>query len=437
MVTVSEYRRTIFDLVSRLRRSEEVPLAASAGHVLVLAEDVHSPADVPPFDNSQMDGFAVSSEDPAVTGAQAPAAPAQTAGDVRAAADASFGGPALPLMPMVPAGRAPEPLRRRHAAPVMTGSRMPAGADCVIPVEQTADGFERADAVSFTESLGELAQPGRFVRRRGSDTAAGERIARAGERLSPALAGVLASCGLAHAPVWAPLRILVVSTGDEVVAPGAERGEAQIFDANGIAVTGALMAAGARIVATLHVSDDPADLFAQVGRWAAQTDLVVSMGGISQGAREVIRLAAAAEAEGSGGAAAGGMVFDAVGMQPGGPQAHGRLAGLPWIALPGNPVSSLVSIEMFVRPALLAVPPERAPRPVAEARLELAAPQDSPTGKLQVRRAHLRPDATVELISGPSSHLLGAYARADALALIGAETTQIADGDEVIVWSIA
>ncbi|MCQ9386192.1 molybdopterin molybdotransferase MoeA [Brevibacterium sp. 50QC2O2] len=430
---VEEYRARIWDLVHVLRRVETVSIAdlAAAPTPVVLAHDVHSPLAVPPFDNSQMDGFAVDSS--FAGGAQSGAGPA--------------GGVAeLPLMPMVTAGSPPPALEPGYAMPVMTGGRIPAGADCVVPVEETEAGFAHRESVRLRADA--QLSPGRFVRTAGSDTAPGALIATAGTVLTPALLGVLASVGLAEVPVLAPVRIALVSTGDEVVAPGQERGPAQIYDANSFAATAALNAAGATVVHVLRVPDDPRLLLDRIAAIRADVDLVVSMGGISKGAKEVLRLAADLEAERAGEQAAGAepagaepaecgeLTFASVAMQPGGPQGCGRLAGLPWIAAPGNPVSTLITIEMFIRPALLGIAPGIAPRPHMRARLNAESGEASPVANTQVRRALLCEDGTVTLQGGPSSHLLAAYARADALAIIPVGVDRVEPGEELDVWRI-
>lgn len=404
------------ELIQRVRTRQIVDLYTCADTPRVLAADVVSAVAVPPFDNSQMDGFAVDVE-------------------------ASAGLRTLPLTPLVPAGHDPGVLPAGHAAPIMTGGRIPAGADAVIPVEKTLAGFGEGASVTFSARVGELGSRGQFVRRTGSDTAQGSVVARRGQVLSPALLGVLASCGVRQVEVLRPLRVLVVSTGDEVVPtprssataqPPAGLGDAQIHDANGPALTAALRAAGAHVIDTVHAPDDPARLVELAHGFAGSVDLVVSSGGISKGAFEVIRLAADAERERTGVAA---MTFHSVAMQPGGPQGLGTLAGVPWVALPGNPVSGLVTVEMFLRPALLGMPAEVPPRVRVQARLALpGAEEPSPAGKLQVRRAHLRADGSVEFIAGPSSHLLGAYARANSLMLIPPEVTSVCDGDTVEAW---
>lgn len=367
---------------------------AGAGY-RVLARSVAAPVPLPPFDNAQMDGFAVR------------------------AADA---GRSVRVVDPVPAGVVPEPLDPGTAAPIMTGARIPLGADAVFPVEATDPGaFPAALGLPTVTVPSDLA-PGTFVRTTGSDLARGAELAPAGSPVTPALLGTLASAGVDEVLVVRPLRVLVVSTGSELRGAG----EATIGDANGIALRAALAAVGAGS-RTVRLPDDPnalvAALDAAVGDWA---DLVLTTGGISAGAYEVVRQALEPR----------GLRVTPVAMQPGGPQAVGTVtfAGrpLPVVSFPGNPVSALVSFEVFLRPVLAAAAGLPAERPTEV--LPAAEGTTSPAAKHQVRRGRVE-GGRVHFVGGASSHLLAHYAAATHLVHVPPGTSVVEPGDPLTVWS--
>ena len=391
-------------LLAPVRGVEVVPLdGRAAGRVAATAQ--RSRVDVPGLDNSQMDGFALAAADLAGAGEAA----------------------TLPLGPMIAAGDAPDALAPGTARPIMTGAPIPAGADLVVPVEESAAGrFDPAgggDAAAEVTLVPTSVASGRFVRTRGSDTRRGDTVLREGRRLTPARIAHLAACGVRDVEVAAPVRTLVLSTGTEVrtagegtLAPGT------LFDANGPGLAAALTEAGAEV---MHVGAVPDDADALLEHLRAQilahdADLVVTSGGVSMGAFEVVRHAAARE-----GAV---LAFPKVAVQPGGPQGIGTLAvedrRVPWLAFPGNPVSALLSCELVARPALGAPARRRLRLP-----LQLEAEETSPPALEQYRRARVLPSGRVRLVGGPSSHLIGGYAAADALVVVPAGTATVRDGD--------
>ncbi|MGO1927232.1 MAG: molybdopterin-binding protein, partial [Brachybacterium tyrofermentans] len=214
----------------------------------------------------------------------------------------------------------------------------------------------------------------------------------------------------------------VLSTGSEVAGPDAAPVAGGVFDANGPGLAAALRAAGADVVARATVPDDAAALVDRLRALIAEhdADLVVTSGGVSAGAFEVVRHAAA----GTGVT----MAFPKVALQPGGPQGIGTLdlpdRRVPWLAFPGNPVSALISCELIARPALGAPPRTRLRLPV-----QLEADEPSPPALEQYRRARLLPSGRVRLIGGASSHLIGSFAAADALVIVPAGIDVVRDGD--------
>lgn len=397
-------------LLAPVRSGEVLPLGALAvGRVARV--DARSRVDVPGHDNSQMDGYAVCTA------------------HLEAALTAD-GSAAMQRGSMIAAGDAPGTLHAGTARPIMTGAPIPQGADAVIPVEESAAGRfepgrgrEREGSENGTVTLAPVSRdPGRYVRRRGSDTHAGDTVLRAGQVLTPARIAHLAACGLADVEVESRLRVIVLSTGSEVAVPGASPVAGGVFDANGPGLSAALTAAGAEVVHCAAVPDDAAALLSRLRALvdSYDADLVVTSGGVSAGAFEVVR-----DAAGSAGVT---MAFPKVAMQPGGPQGIGTLdlpaRRVPWLAFPGNPVSALLSCELIARPALGAPPRTRLRLPVG---VEL--PEPSPLALEQYRRARLLPSGRVRLVGGASSHLIGGLAAADALVIVPVGTDMVHDGD--------
>ena len=399
MRSVDEHRRAVAALISG-RPALSTPTAEVAG--LVLAEDVAAPLSLPVFDNSAMDGYAVRTEDVAAATADHPVE--------------------LPVAEDIPAGRTDILRLSPHTAHrIMTGAPVPAGAGAVVPVEATDGGTGR---VSITAS----ARPGQHIRRAGEDVTAGTVVLRRGAVITPAAVGLAAALGLPELPVIPRQRVLVISTGSELVTPGTPLAPGQIYESNAVMLAAAVREAGGTVVGVATCSDDVDRLRAVLQDHAGRADLVLTSGGVSAGAYEVVK-----DAFGSG----SGVEFVKVAMQPGMPQGAGRLAdGAAIITLPGNPVSALVSFEVFVRPALRAamgLPDPERPRRTAV----LAEPISSPRGKRQFRRGVFDPVAgTVTSYGPPASHHLRWLASANCLLEVGEEVTELAAGDHVAVWDL-
>jgi molybdopterin molybdotransferase len=416
-VDVEQHRADVAELLAVLadRPTEEASLDAGVlGRVL--AADVVAPGPLPRFRNSQMDGFAVRAADVA---AAAPGASVTlpVAGDVAAAPGE------------------PAPLEPGTAVRIMTGAPVPHGADAVVPVEDTdhgtfngAPGAQGAVAPVVEVTRGRAA--GEFVREPGSDVAAGAVVLRAGTVLAPHHVAAAAACGVARLTVLAPVTVAVVSTGSELVTPGAEPGPGQIWDANGPALAAAVTAAGGRVGLRLAVPDDPEGVRAALEDAAARCDLVLTTGGVSQGAYEVVKDALPE------------VTFRSVAMQPGGPQGLGRVGGTPVLAFPGNPVSAQVSFVVFLRDVLRRAgglaPVERVPA-------VLDGAVASPAGRRQLLRGRWvdgdgrAPGAVaprVAVVGGPGSHLVASMAAADVLIDVPALATTLGPGADVTVWPL-
>ncbi len=397
-VSVEAHRDKVRTLLAPLRteeRVERLPLLEALGRGL--AADILAPLDLPPFANSQMDGFAIRSADVPDAGAE------------------------LRVVAPVPAGAAPAELAAGTAAPIMTGAMMPAGADAVVPIEQAVPDSFPLPGEPATVRL-PAAASGTFVRDAGSDIRSGELALGAGTFLGPGQLGLLAALGFTEVPVRPCLRVLLVTTGDEVVEPGNPLGPGKIFDSNGTLLESSMRQAGLQVTRTGISTDRPEELAGLLRRHAPAVDLIVTTGGVSKGAYEVVRQAMAGH----------DVEFTPVAMQPGGPQGIGSFDGVPVLGFPGNPVSCLVSFEMFLRPVLTELFGAPAPRPAVRARLAEAL--TSPPGKHQVRRGTLAPDGTVRLEGGAGSHLVHALALSNALVHVPEGTGALAAGDEVEVW---
>ena len=409
MRSVEEHRRIVADLVIA-RPARSVRLAEAEG--LVLADDVVAPLSLPMFDNSAMDGYAVLASDvPAGTGLEQP---------VR-----------LPVAQDIPAGRTDRlTLAPGTAHRIMTGAPLPEGATAVVPVEVTDAGVDVVE-------IHRAAEPGQHIRRAGEDVTAGTTVLRAGQVISPAVVGLAAALGFGELRVVPRLRVLVVSTGSELIKPGSALLPGQIYESNAVMLAAAVREAGGEVVATPTSDDDVAAFRAALEPHLDETDLIITSGGVSAGAYEVVKDAFGDGVTGDG---VTGVQFAKVAMQPGMPQGAGRVRGVPIVTLPGNPVSSLVSFEVFIRPALrraMSMPFPDRPRRTAVLTEDLT----SPGGKRQFRRGVYSPGirdeiGTVTTYGPPASHHLRWLASANCLLEVDEDTTELTAGQHVQVWDL-
>jgi molybdopterin molybdotransferase len=408
--TVAEHREAALALVAPVG-TERVAVEHADGRVL--AEDVTSASALPRWDNSAMDGYAVRHADVAA---------------------ARPGGPVtLRVLADLAAGSDEEPtVLPGTAARIMTGAPVPPGADAIVPVETT-------DGGTTTVRVDVAPRPAAHIRRVGEDLAAGETVLTACTPLGAAQVAAAASVGRAALVVHRRPRVLVLSTGSELVPPGSPLRRGQIPDSNSYLLAAAVRAAGGEPVRVGAVPDDAGALRAVLESWdrpdedgAPRVDLVVTSGGVSMGAYDVVKELLASHA---------GMQFVAVAMQPGKPQGIGRLpGGTPVLALPGNPVSALVSFEVFVRPVVqrlhgrrdVVVPLETAvvedgwrTPPQREQYMPVVL-RSGPDG-LSVRRA---------VAGGSGSHLVAGLARAEAFAVVPADVEEVRAGDRVRVMRV-
>jgi molybdopterin molybdotransferase len=381
--------------------AEEVPIARARGRVL--ADQVVAAVALPGFDNSAMDGYAVRAAELAGATADRPVE--------------------LPVAADIPAGRTDvPPLEPGTVHRIMTGAPLPPGADAVVPVEQT-------DAGTVRVRLAAEPVVGAHVRRAGEDVRAGDVVLSPGTVLAAPQIGLVAAVGSATVAVRRQPVVLVLSTGSELVAPGSPLRPGQIYESNGPMLAAAVEDAGGRAELLRFVPDDVEEFLGALRARldAGPVDLVLTSGGVSAGAYEVVKDAFAGR----------GVEFGKVAMQPGGPQGAGRVAGLDDVAvvtLPGNPVSSHVSFEVFVRPALRAAIGHPHPdRPAVAA--TLSERWTSPRGRRQFRRGLL--DAvhgTVREVGTPASHRIGALAVAECLVVVPEDVVELAEGGTAEVW---
>jgi len=387
-VSVDEHAAFVRSLLAGLgaRPTERVALADALGRIT--ASPLESPIALPPFRNSQMDGFAVRAAEVADAPVSLP-----IAGEVAAAAGV------------------PAPLARGTAVRIMTGAAVPEGADAIVPVEDT-----EVDAEGTRVRILHPRTAGEYVRESGSDLAAGADVLPAGVKLASRHLAAAAASGLTEVFVRERVRVAVVSTGSELVSPGSTLGPGEIPDSNGVALAAAARATGAVVVHEARVRDDIDRLRAELdAAHDAGAELVVTSGGISKGAYEVVR-----ELLEPLGAWVG-----SVAMQPGGPQATAAYRGMPVIGFPGNPVSAQLSFELFVAPTLRAI----AGMPsAATERLELAEPLTSVPGKRQFLRGRRSDDGRVVVVGGPGSHLVASLAASDLLIVVPEDLTALDAG---------
>lgn len=400
LVSVDDYREGI---LAGLEPLDPITLPLADSHGCVLAEDVVAQWPLPSFDNSSMDGYAV------------------IAGDVSSAAEASP--VTLTVIDDVPAGsRADVALRPGCAVRIMTGAPIPSGTDCIVPVEVTDAG---TDSVEIRERVA----AGSYIRRAGEDVIIGDVVVRAGTLLSSRQLAVIAAVGKGHVVVYPRPRVAVLSTGSELVEPGTPLSKGMISDSNSFLLVSAANEAGAQAYRVPPVPDDAEAFSAAISDQLHRADLILTSGGVSMGAYDTVKEVFSSY---------GTVEFTKVAMHPGMPQGHGVVGEsdnerIPVITLPGNPVSSYISFQNFVRPAINKL---RGLGSTDRPRLavEVTKPLDSPQSKRQFARGRFLDDGRVEPVGGgQGSHVIGGLAQADCLIVIPEGVAHVNAGDTVDV----
>ena len=355
------------------------------------AETIDATLSVPPADNSAMDGYAVASRD--VPGA-------------------------LTISQRVPAGRAPLPLEAGTAARIFTGAEIPAGADAIILQEDAEAG---AGQVTLP-----TAQPGQHIRRRGSDIQPGDELVAAGHRLTPQDIGLLASVGLDAVPVFRPLNVAVLTTGDELREPGSgDLDPGQIFNSNRFSLAAQIRALGMNVIDCGNLPDDPDQIGEALERAAAEADSIVTAGGVSVGEEDHVKSQIEQR---------GALDLWKLAIQPGKPLAFGHLAGTPIFGLPGNPVSAFITVALVAEPWLIKRQGGH-PSPMQRFPVRAAFSITRPSTREEFLRVRLTGSGEAlraSLTGSQSSGVMTSLSEADGLAVIAPGTT-VAEGDWVEV----
>lgn len=387
---------------------ETISLAQAAGRVL--AEEIIADQDIPAFSNSGMDGYAV---------------------QVDAVAGASRENPVtLPVSGDIPAGSSrPTSLAPGTVMRIMTGAPVPDGAEAVIPVEDTDDRRDRAHAGAPPPAVVRFytqVVPQTNIRPVGQGMRRGETVLRAGESLRAAAVGVLASLGQVRVKVYRSPLIAILSTGDELVEAEQTPGPGQIRESNGYALAAAVERLGARVL-RLGIARDRAEQVREKLLHAveAKADLIVSSAGVSVGAYDVVKEVVAAE---------GALNFWRVNMRPGKPLAFGQVRGTPFFGLPGNPVSALVTFEVFVRPAILKMGGRRATKMELQARVLEPIHSDGRESYLRAVVEWQAGELVVRITGDQGSAILTSLVRANALLIVPEGVLTVPAGELARVW---
>lgn len=397
--TVDEHLAIVLDGIGSL---DPIELNLMDAQGLILAENVITDVPLPGFDNSAVDGYAVRAVDTKGAEEEKPVT--------------------LPVVGDVAAGKgAISGMGAGVSMRIMTGAPIPSGADAVIPLEWTDRGLAQV-------AIRQPARSGTSIRRAGEDLPAGAPALAAGAALGPQQIALLAAIGRDRATVRPRPRVLVVSTGSELVEVGHPAGFGEVPDANSYLLAAAARDAGADAYRVGIVPDDHTKLLDVLESQLLRADVLVTTGGVSMGAFDIVKQALSE---------LGTVSFTRVAMQPGKPQGFGHLGDhVPIFCLPGNPVSALVSFEVFVRPAIRKLLGKRS---IQRATVQASALEriESPAGVRQYRRGVLHREAnggySVTLVGGPGSHLIAAMASANCLVVIDEEVTEVVSGSRVTV----
>ncbi|HEX9322071.1 MAG TPA: gephyrin-like molybdotransferase Glp [Xanthobacteraceae bacterium] len=394
LLSVEDVERLMFERVNPVVESQPVSLDAAAGRVL--AEDVIAPLDLPPFDNSAVDGYAVRH------------------------ADLDQGGATrLVVVDRLTAGRASaRPARKGEAIRIFTGAPMPAGADTVFMQEDC-----RADGAWVIVPTG--LKPGANRRLAGEDVRAGAVALPAGRRLGPQHIALAAALGLTELPVRRRVRVALFSTGDEIVEPGSRRPDAAVFDANRRLLAELLARLGAAITDLGILADDPRRLQSALAAAAENHDLVLTSGGVSTGEADHVR--AAVEAVGK-------LVFWRVAIKPGRPVAMAVIKGAAFVGVPGNPVAAFVTFVRVVRPLLFRLA-GALPDPMMALPVRAGFSYRKKKGRREYVRVTLRrgEDGSIEASKYPQdgAGILSSLTESAGLVELDEETTRIEPGQQV------
>jgi molybdopterin molybdotransferase len=409
MLTVDEALERVLAVFSRLP-AETIPMADGLGRVL--AEDVRAALDLPPFANSSMDGYAVRAADVANARRDAPVS--------------------LAVVADIPAGAAPQvTIGQGQAARIMTGAPMPAGADAVVPVEQSDDapdgvrGQDRIAAPPPRIVIYAPGAPGDYVRAAGEDVKAGQIVLHEGRVLRAADLGVLAGLGVSRIQVIRLPVVAVLSTGDELLEVDEPLTPGKIRDTNSVTITALVQSLGARALRLGIARDTVTDVETHLRRAAdAGADLIISTAGVSVGNFDVVKSVVES---------LGALGFWKVKMRPGKPLAFGNVQGIPFLGLPGNPVSAMVSFDVFARPAILKMAGKAWQTPLAEAEVASTLHSDGRQSYLRVTLERAGSRLIAHSTGSQSSGVLTSLVYADGLLIVPEGMTDIQAGTRLPV----
>jgi molybdopterin molybdotransferase len=392
-ISLEEARKRLNASIVPIDRTERVRLDDATGRVA--ARDIASPTDVPPFARSAMDGYAVIAADVAGATRSTPAS--------------------LSLLGRIYTGEVSSAIvRHGTCAEIATGAPLPAGADAVVMVEETARPGEEQIAIFAPAAAGQN------IGRRGADITAGERVVAAGDVLTPSRVGALAAIGCADVAVFAKPRVAILSTGNEVVEPGASLAPGQIFDVNRFTL-GAIVAAHGGIPEPRRSAEDTVDALITALDAAADADLIVFSGGSSVGERDLIVDAIRSRGE---------MIFHGIAVKPGKPTAFARVRGTPFFGMPGNPTSCLSNAYILLVPFLRAMArlPPHVPRTIIA---PLGRTIVSAAGRHQFYTVRLRDGAAFPAFKGSGD--ITSLSQADGYIEIQSDASGVEEGELVTV----
>ena len=398
-ISVDEHLELILDRIEELPAYDQ-PLLETLG--LPAVEDVVSPLSLPLFDNSAMDGYAVVFRDVAEASTERPVH--------------------LPVVGEIAAGQTQIfAMSPGTAVRIMTGAPIPTGCNAVVPVEHTDDGVTKV-------LIHQAPEEGQHIRRAGEDIREGDVLLRAGERMDARKVGLLSSVGLGRIVARPRPRVVIMSTGSELVEPGEALARDSIFDANSYLLAAAARQAGAIAYRVKASPDDPETFREALSDQLVRADVVVTSGGVSKGTHDVVKEALSE---------LGTVRFHEVAMQPGKPQGFGVIGedDTPIFTLPGNPVSAYVSFELFVVPALRKMM-GRTPLHRALVRARITSAVTSLKDRRQFLRGFFEPrvgGSIVTPVGGAGSHLMGGLAQANALIVLAEDVTSVPAESDVPV----
>lgn len=390
LMPVEQALQTMLDMTPKAQQTETVDLMHSAGRVL--ADDLFAAVNVPPADNSSMDGYALRFED-----RSAP----------------------LPVSQRIAAGHPASPLKPGTCARLFTGSEIPQGADLVVMQEEVT--LTAFDDVVVTGSL----QPGQNIRKAGQDISKGDLILKAGTRLDYRHLGILASVGIDRIRVFKPVRVALLSTGDELVMPGQPLKTGQIYNSNRFLMQGFIESLDAELVSFTQVADTYAETLEALKQASRNADLILSTGGVSVGEEDHVKPAVEA---------LGRLSLWRLAMKPGKPLAFGRIDQCLFLGLPGNPVSTFVGAQVFVKPVIARLSGQSSAQPLMmSGKVTFAA-------QTQIRQEYLRVQALwdqgewqLSLFANQNSGVLSSTVHCNALAIMPPHT-QVEEGDHLAFW---